>query len=1332
MAEPEKMEVDSLKKVESVGEKREREGEPQCPLGHGAHKKQKVQAVSAPKVQGRTDTVCREAYQAIFSEMQPGLVYPADHALFSLCWVTDTFTKALLKTTVEKVNEFIEKKYFAEGEITHHTTSMVVGVSFPLFEKWCKEEGKSIPKAMKTDNKHNVFTRAGSIFKDSGAAIFFHIKAAVKAHVESIHKVLKESIGEDLKKEVSQACNRRDRLGEKGKGRVLGCRFAENLNNPADPITVANHTLVGYEDPDHLGGSVLLAQQLDINWEQLHLLNETQIEDLVGRTSDDLILPSRDPRCHIRASRHRDDNGKSSYVMRLGLPYEQDAGFTNHDLASQGANRGDEKGIFFAGFAKSVSVLESIMNKQIGDDSGYMNDRLLNHMRAEAGGFFYIPSVSDLGCKPSWAVKEWEKRPATDENWAKCPGMDWSKLSRHFEERSKNNLMFYSHTNYLYSMILDSEKFKKAGYTPPSARILILISDMFRVWQDTWYFEKNQPELGHLEDLIAQDYDETLAKKIMDSSIMIRKGWATRMTCRKYTSPEYGYRGMKNGVCGTDTYRIHPVDIFAGSLPELSLGQGLVVVKYIKEGDEKQDAFMKSLSEASGVGHVCPNFEKLLNKGLGGLLEEARTLKDKANVEAGKEGNDASKGHADFYEAVIQSLRGVQDSLMRYADLAGKMMAKDEYKAFEQPLQALQARCRKLGGGAVPSSMKEALQLVFSYHCMLHLTGEPTSIGRLDQYIGKFYDDDIKEGRLTKESAQEAIDAFWVKMSEKMLINRSYMQDRQPFGYMAMGGAAGMPSYPQGASLNQWIMQVTVGGVVANDDEKATAAYNEVTKMMIRASGRLPLTSPCLSLRVHKETPDDVLNEAARAILSGGAHPILMNDDKIIPGLQECGNNIGPSEDVNEDIKKKWDSTVALKDARNYSSDGCYEPVLTGECSMCLGGFTALEPLECALNEGRTYGSAGECYLKGPRISDDSTPANEIASFEQLLRIYFDHFKLLWTKRIDGQLSSFGNGAEFCPAPLLSVLTGGCMEKGMDIHGGGAHYNIYAPGWIAVPTVIDSLYAIQEMVYGEKAMTSLPELVKCLMCDWGHQMVEPFYSKLLGPSRLEGMSKRFKMLRKIAMGLPKYGHGNPDVDTLGNRICKGICEITVGAFTEPYKTMAEKFKNYAKTFGTAENPFGIQITPGVGTFENFTAFGAFSGASADGRRKGGAISSDFSAAPTPGDQPPQKPKTRFVDSMKSFNSKEVDMFWDSAPNDFNIREDFPLPKLQEILRKFSDGEGGNLMTITCANPETMKEAVSRVEKYDLLRVRMGGWSEFFSSMFAESQQQHLRRPVSLP
>lgn len=45
---------------------------------------------------------------------------------------------------------------------------------------------------------------------------------------------------------------------------------------------------------------------------------------------------------------------------------------------------------------------------------------------------------------------------------------------------------------------------------------------------------------------------------------------------------------------------------------------------------------------------------------------------------------------------------------------------------------------------------------------------------------------------------------------------------------------------------------------------------------------------------------------------------------------------------------------------------------------------------------------------------------------------------------------------------------------------------------------------------------------------------------------------------------------------------------------------------------------------------------------------------------------------------------------------------------------------------------SMEQAVRDPEKHDLLRVRMGGLSEFFVTMFPAYQAQQQRRPIETP
>lgn len=1262
----------------------------------------------------------------LFQLMQRGLVYPAPYARFVSVWPRPDaeIDRSFVGAVVKRVRAAIHKSYGGA-----HTTA-VFGVSFPLYRAWCRQDGRSVPAGM--DFKYpsgagdgatsKVFRRSGGVFKDSGASLWVHIKSDDRTHLEGVFKVVMRQLKGKVDRVVPQDCNSR-RTRESEHGKVLGCRFSENLNNPADPVTLARHTLVGYEDVEHAGASYVLAQRFTINWDMLHNMTEEQIEDLIGRTTDDVILPTRDTRTHINSARQRDEHGNSMFVMRLGLPFGRSR--ATKQLADRGGNLRDEEGIYFAGFAKSVRVFETIMDRQIGDWPGFMNDRLFNHVRSDLGGFFYIPSRADLDLAP----EEWRGRK--EKKWSEFPGVAWQRLSRHFQDRSKNGRMFYNHKNYLYEMSVGAARRRKKNtdgippypMDPPSTRILSLLLDCFTRWQDAWYVRKDQPEMGHLCEVVARDFGAAKAGEVMALPIAERKAWAIRMTCRLYASEEYGRRGYdwEKRQEGADTFRIHPWELIAGALPDLSLGQGRFVMKYLKK-DEEMPTFFRGLSEASGVGHVVPDYQKLVDVGLGGLLEEVRSRLAATD----------DPGRQSFYKACATSLEGVQDHLRRYAELARRMAAATARgeTAERDNLEAMAERLDKLATDE-PETMLEAAQLVFTMHSCLQLNGEPCAIGRLDQVLDRFYRADLAAKRLTEEEAQEIIDAFWIKLSEKVLQNRLFINDHQPYGNLAMGGKSG--PYPQGASLGQWIQQVTVGGVVADGRSKPTPAYNGVTSLCLRAAARLPLNAPCLSLRVYKGMPRKVLEEAAAAILSGGAHPVLLNDDKIVPGLKASGDGIGGAT-VRSRAGGRWRSEVSLESARNYACDGCYEPMFVGQNWFTLGGFSTLQPLECALNQGRLYASAGPVYLRGQNHSFRSKPPGQIESFDELLELYFDHFYWLVARALDAQLSKFDALVSVCPSPLLSTVIDDCLAKGLDIYGGGARYNIYAPCFIAASTTITSLYCIEKMVFDpESAVTSLPELVDCLLCDWGHKLVEPIVSSLIGPTRTAGKAERWRRFREIALSYPRYGLGqDAEVDALGDRVLSRIADLTVEVFREPVESTAETMIAYAEKYGTEQHPFGLLAHPGVGTFENFVAFGGGSGASADGRRLDEAIASDLSPSPAPMDREPAPARPSFSRALASYTGEGAAAIWDGAPTDFNIAEDFPFDDLVEVLRQFADGRGSNILTVTCASPETLAAAPTRPERYDLLRVRMGGWTEFFTSMFPESQQQHLRRPVAKP
>jgi len=599
-------------------------------------------------------------------------------------------------------------------------------------------------------------------------------------------------------------------------------------------------------------------------------------------------------------------------------------------------------------------------------------------------------------------------------------------------------------------------------------------------------------------------------------------------------------------------------------------------------------------------------------------------------------------------------------------------------------------------------------------HCALHTTGEIVPLGRLDQLLYPFYKADLIAGRITPAAAQEIIDCLWIKLGDRAILNRRHHEDRFSFADGPMTGFKGPSNFDQGALLNQWMQQITVGGFVADEAAEPTDGTNDVTYFCLEASRRLPLNSPTLAVRVHSGTPAELIEAAARCLLAGGAHPVLLNDDILVSSLIRSGPN------------------VALKSARNYACDGCFETMLAGETEFSFGFVPAPEVLERALNRGAMIGGAGSTHLRGLKGSWRTPPPEEIVSFEELWAVLAKHIELGLHRFLYNILNLYGEKEGVCPSPLLSALIYGCVETGRDLTGGGARYHMFSPLMTGISTAVDSLYAIRAMVFASEPVCTLDELVSCLRSNWGREpLVHGLY---VSPERCA-------TLREVALRCPKYGQGVPEVDALAWRLMEEFGSAVERVRRDPVH--AEAFPRLRKRYDEPGWPFDLMLPPGVGTFEQYVGGGEGLGASADGRLRGQPIASDMSPAPIPQDLPaatdsglgPALRHQRCVPlqaALRSYDNRTaVGVFGDGAPFDVNIREDFPHEELVDALRVFANGRAGSVITFTVCNPETFAAALRDPDGYDLLRVRMGGWSEFFIALFPEHQKQHMRRPLFL-
>ena len=125
------------------------------------------------------------------------------------------------------------------------------------------------------------------------------------------------------------------------------------------------------------------------------------------------------------------------------------------------------------------------------------------------------------------------------------------------------------------------------------------------------------------------------------------------------------------------------------------------------------------------------------------------------------------------------------------------------------------------------------------------------------------------------------------------------------------------------------------------DPQTGEDASNPVTYMVLESVGRLSLHDPTISLRVNKNTPDDLWNLALETSKLVGGLPLFQNDEVIIPGImKEMG--------------------FTLEDARDYAIIGCQEITGSGNDYSAANGvappyasihYSVL--LASALNDGK-------------------------------------------------------------------------------------------------------------------------------------------------------------------------------------------------------------------------------------------------------------------------------------------------------------------------------------------------------------------------------------------
>ncbi|MCT4687895.1 glycyl radical protein [Vallitalea sp.] len=692
----------------------------------------------------------------------------------------------------------------------------------------------------------------------------------------------------------------------------------------------------------------------------------------------------------------------------------------------------------------------------------------------------------------------------------------------------------------------------------------------------------------------------------------------------------------------------------------------------------KSNVFTVNNYYYNGVGHISVDYEKALNIGFKGIIEEAHS----ELLSLMPQDEDFIKKRQ-FLLGVIISSKAIIIFAERFAQKALELSRSTMNTARKKELLKIADVCNRVPANPA-TSFYEALQTFWFVHAVIQIESNGHSISpmRFDQYMYPFLKHDIENNIITYEFAQELIDCVFIKLND---INKV----RDEASTKAFGG------YP--------LFQNLIVGGQTKDGKDAT---NELSFMCLEGTNHTRLSQPSISVRVWNMSPQELLIKAAEISRIGVGMPAYYNDEVIIPSLISRG--------------------LTLEDARDYGIIGCVEPQKGGKTEGWhdSGFFNIVKVLEITLNNGKVNDKQND-----KQVGLETGEFTEFKSFEAFLEAYKKQMEYFVMLLANGENSVDYAHCERAPLPFVSSLVDDCIKSGKSIQEGGAHYNFTGPQGVGVANVGDSLEVIKKLVFDEKKI-SLQDLKKALDNNFGKDLSdEKDEDKLLSKIIISEVKRvlieqckikgnEFKdyhlgtyndgeYVRQMLINkAPKYGNDIDEVDMLAREAALIYCKEV------------EKYKN----------PRGGCFQPGLYPASINVAMGEATGPTPDGRKAHTPLADGVS--PSAG-----MDKTGPTAVMSSV--AKLDHF--IASNGTLLNQKFHPSVLQgneglwnliNLVRSYFDQKGMHVQ-FNVVSRDTLIKAQKHPEEHRNLVVRVAGYSAQFVALDKSVQDDIINRTEQL-
>lgn len=495
------------------------------------------------------------------------------------------------------------------------------------------------------------------------------------------------------------------------------------------------------------------------------------------------------------------------------------------------------------------------------------------------------------------------------------------------------------------------------------------------------------------------------------------------------------------------------------------LGQNERLWKFMKSGVIL--APWKSRTGGSGGGYAqsglglgpgfdlfCIDYSIILEKGARAVIDEAKECLENARY------HDADCiERKRYWESVIIVFEAWIRLANRYAALAEEMAAETSDESRKAELIDIAARCRRVPEYPA-ESFRDAVQ-AFWFTFLMVLPSPTASMGRLDQYLYPTFKKDKEAGKITDEEALELLEMIRIK-------------DFQ------MNRVSGKANREKNSGMAKW-HNATIGGVKSDGAD----ASNELTRLIIEAAMDLQIPHHTITLRIHDNTPRDLLILALKCVRTGIGMPALVGDESYINYFLSNG--------------------VSVEDAREYVMCGCLDGSVPGVTRGQSGN-------------GFNFGAAYDIFLHNgwspfskEQVGIDTGDIREFETFDEHKEKFYDelaYFIEMAAERGSVAVLAYG---DVCPNPFRSALMKDGVKAGKEMM--KRHFEPFDDSSRLVATgainIADSLTAVKKLVYEQKKYT-MAQLIEALDANW----------------------QGYEDMRQDFLAAPKYGNNIDEADQM--------------------------------------------------------------------------------------------------------------------------------------------------------------------------------------------------------